>query len=83
MNQDNKLVPYGYSLSTDGVTLMPVEQEQEVLALVRTLLSSGLTIGKIATELKKRELLTAYYLSIGQDVESGLALPEQIDEESQ
>lgn len=78
MNQADKLVPYGYSLSTDGVTLVPVEQEQKVLALVRALLLEGLTIAQISVELKRRELLTAFYLCIGQDNESGLALPEPL-----
>lgn len=78
MNQADKLVPYGYSLSTDGVTLVPVEQEQKVLALVRALLLEGLTIAQISVELKRRELLTAFYLTIGEEDESGLALPETL-----
>ena len=83
MNENNRIAPYGYALDTDNVTLKPVQQEQEVLALMRTLLSNGLTIGKIATELKRRELLTSYYLTIGEETESGLALPEYFYEEGQ
>lgn len=77
MNPEEKSVPYGYSLSRDGVTLTPSKQEQEVLALVRALLSEGLTLAKIAIELDRRWLLTAYFLSIGQDAETDFALPIQ------
>ena len=76
--QDDKLVPYGYSLSADGVTLIPVEKEQQVLALVRVLLSRGLSIARISIELKRRELLSAFYLTLGKETESGLALPEPL-----
>ncbi len=77
MNQDNKIVPYGYSLSTDGVTLIPVQKEQEVLALVRSLLSEGLSIAQIAVELNQWFLLTDYYWQIGQNEKTGLALPPE------
>ncbi len=77
-NQANQGVPYGYAYDVDGVTLIPVNQEQEVLLLVRKLISAGLTIAQIATELKRREILTVYYLCIGQNEESGFALPESL-----
>jgi len=73
-----KMAPYGYAFDTDNVTLIPVQQEQKVLALIRILLSEGLTIARIAIELKRRELLTAFYLTIGEEDESGLALPEPL-----
>lgn len=78
--QDIKAIPYGYALDSDSVTLLPVQQEQEVLSLVKALISEGLTLAKIAIELDRRMLLTYYFLSIGQNKESDLAVPEPMEE---
>jgi len=75
--QEIRMAPYGYAFDTDNVTLKPVQQEQEVLALVKALLSEGLTIAQIAVELNQRFLLTDYYWLIGQNAKTGLALPPE------
>lgn len=78
--QNIRAIPYGYVLASDSVTLLPLQQEQEVLSLVKTLISEGLPLAKIAIELDRRMLPTYYFLSIGQNKESDLALPEPMEE---
>jgi hypothetical protein len=47
-------VPYGYSLGADGVSLVPVPEEQAVLGLVRDLRQAGESMRAIAAELTAR-----------------------------
>ncbi|WP_148208560.1 recombinase family protein [Solidesulfovibrio magneticus] len=47
-------IPYGYSLATDGVKLIPVSAEQEVIAEARRLHGAGLSLRGIAKELEAR-----------------------------
>jgi site-specific DNA recombinase len=46
-------IPYGFSLSEDGVALVEVEAEQAVLQEARTLRDAGLSLRGIATELDR------------------------------
>lgn len=47
-------VRYGYKLAADGVSLVECEREQEVIATVRELRASGLSLRKISDELARR-----------------------------
>jgi len=47
-------VPYGYSLAADGVHLVPLLEEQEVIAEARRLHGAGQSLRAIARELARR-----------------------------
>jgi site-specific DNA recombinase len=47
-------VPFGFTLDTDGVHVVPVESEQTVIALARELRSAGLSLRAVAAELARR-----------------------------
>jgi site-specific DNA recombinase len=49
-------VRYGYIVGPNGKTLVPVEQEQEAIELMRQLRSEGLTYRAIAAELDSRNI---------------------------
>lgn len=51
-------VPYGYTLGADGVSLVPVPEEQAVLGLVRDLRQAGESMRAIAAELTARGIPT-------------------------
>ncbi len=51
-------VRYGYDLSSDGVTLVANEQQQQALALVRELKEAGRSLREIASELSSRGIPT-------------------------
>lgn len=51
-------VPFGFDLGADGVTLQENSDEQEIKELIRSLRSDGLSLRKIAQELKSRGCLT-------------------------
>lgn len=51
-------VRYGFVLGEDGHTLLPVESEQEGLALMRALRNEGATFVSIAAELDRRGFAT-------------------------
>jgi DNA invertase Pin-like site-specific DNA recombinase len=51
-------MPYGYRLSADGVRLERDEDEQAVIAIVRTLRAEGLSQRAIAAALSQRGLLS-------------------------
>jgi DNA invertase Pin-like site-specific DNA recombinase len=51
-------IPYGWELAADGVALVEVKIEQEVLKLVRELRLAGLSMRGIASELTKRGVPT-------------------------
>lgn len=44
---DEKRAPYGYGFADDGVTLVEVWAEQEVMRAARTLYAAGLTVDQI------------------------------------
>lgn len=46
--------PYGFALSADGETLVPVDTEQAVIAEARTLRDAGLSLRKVAEALDAR-----------------------------
>ena len=46
--------PYGFELGADGVALVPVKAEQAVIAEVRALRSSGLSLRKVAKALEAK-----------------------------
>jgi hypothetical protein len=48
--------PYGYRVDDDGVHLVPVELEQQVISCVRELRAAGLSHQEIYSELEKRGL---------------------------
>lgn len=47
-------IPYGYALDANGVDLLPEPVEQEVIRQAKELQFSGLSLRKIAAELKRR-----------------------------
>lgn len=47
-------VPFGYDLADDGDTLIPNPEEQEIIALMRSLRSAGKSYREIASELTSR-----------------------------
>lgn len=47
-------MPFGYRLADDGIHLVPHEEEQEILALIRQLRADGLTIRAIVEHLNIR-----------------------------
>lgn len=49
-------VRFGYNVGTDGKSLVPVEQEQQAICLMRQLRSQGLTYRAIAAELSNRSI---------------------------
>jgi len=51
-------VPYGFDLDTDGRTLIPNDQEQEALSIMRRLRSKGQSFRKIGAELARRGIQT-------------------------
>lgn len=55
MRRQNKRIsgpiPYGYSLATDGKTLVPLPQEQEVIRAIMQQRAKGQTLAAIATDL--------------------------------
>ena len=51
-------VPFGFDLAGDGVTLVPNESEQAVIADIRAMRSSGMTLEAIAKTLTTRDIPT-------------------------
>jgi site-specific DNA recombinase len=51
-------IPFGFDLSSDGVTLVPNEREQEVIALIKQLRSAGESYQAIAESLESRGIQT-------------------------
>ena len=51
-------VPYGMSLETDGVKLVPNVKEQEAIALARVLRGQGMSLRAIASELESQGIKT-------------------------
>ena len=51
-------IPYGSDLADDGVTLIPNEAEQTVVADIRAMRDSGATLKRIADELTERQIPT-------------------------
>ncbi len=51
-------VPYGFALSDDGVKLVENAVEQAVIVQAKELRASGLSLGKVATELDRRGLVS-------------------------
>jgi DNA invertase Pin-like site-specific DNA recombinase len=51
-------VPFGYSLGSDGVQLVPIAAEQAVLVTIRELRAAGETLRAIAAELDRRGVAT-------------------------
>ena len=51
-------IPYGSDLADDGVALIPNDDEQTVLADIRTMRDAGATLQKIADELTERQVPT-------------------------
>lgn len=51
-------IPFGYSLDSDGVTLVTVADEQNVLRVIQELHNDGLSLRAIASELNRREVPT-------------------------
>lgn len=47
-------IPYGFTLSPDGITLLPNEREQEAIALVKALKGKGYTLRAICQELESK-----------------------------
>jgi DNA invertase Pin-like site-specific DNA recombinase len=54
-NERTGHVPFGYKLAADGIHLEVCEEERDIIALMKELQSSGMTIRKIAAELNRRE----------------------------
>ncbi len=52
------MVPYGFDVANDGVTLVPNEAEQEVIASIRAMRSKGRTLVAIANTLTTRDIPT-------------------------
>jgi len=44
-------IPYGYTLATDRRTLLPLQEEQRVVAMARKLASEGLSLRRISAAL--------------------------------
>lgn len=53
-----KRAPYGFKRSNDGVSLEPVEAEQEVITLVKQYRTAGLTLQAISNELARAGILS-------------------------
>lgn len=53
-----KRAPYGYTRADDGKTLLPVESEQEVIALVKQYRAGGLSLQAISNELTQAGILS-------------------------
>ena len=51
-------LPYGHNLSNDGVTLIPNESEQSVIADIRAMRSRGMKLKQIADTLTERGVRT-------------------------
>jgi site-specific DNA recombinase len=47
-------IPYGKALASDGIMLVPCQEEQDVLAIIRELRTAGMTLMAIAAELNRR-----------------------------
>lgn len=52
-NQRAGQVPFGYALAEDGNSLVPVEDEQRIISVVKRLHSQGLSYRQIAKELEQ------------------------------
>jgi DNA invertase Pin-like site-specific DNA recombinase len=53
-------LPYGYTLSDDGITLVTVTDENNVLSVIKELRSDGLSLRKIADELNTRGIVAKH-----------------------
>jgi len=53
-----KRARYGFKRGDDGISLVPVESEQEVIALVKRYRSQGLTLRVISSELENAGILS-------------------------
>ena len=51
-------IPYGSDLADDGATLIPNDDEQAVLADIRTMRNAGATLKRIADKLTERQIPT-------------------------
>jgi DNA invertase Pin-like site-specific DNA recombinase len=52
-------IPFGFQLAADGVTLLPVAEQQEAIRLIRELRSAGQTLQQIADRLAAAGIKTA------------------------
>ncbi len=51
-------VPYGFDLSSDGITLVENPEEQKVIGLIESLRKDGYSLRSIAKELSSRSVQT-------------------------
>jgi DNA invertase Pin-like site-specific DNA recombinase len=52
------MVPFGFSVSSDGKTLVPNEAEQNTIATVRRLRGKGLSLRAVVVELQRRGVVS-------------------------
>lgn len=52
------LIPYGFELGDDGMSLLDVEEEQQAIGLMKALRSDGMSLRKIAADLEERAIPT-------------------------
>lgn len=52
-------IPYGFTVSEDGKTLLEIPEQQEVIELMKNLRDEGISFSKIGREMEERNIPTA------------------------